>query len=285
MRSPFRLGQGLWLLAIGLIPLGSGTEASVTHYVSLSMPASVIAAHQTPGSTLVLRGFPKGAHAMDPFMPLIPSLRTIPPDLRPTIVINPTAFEMHHIDKVPVTFRDGAWDRGSAHYPVIERDPRLALRAALQRITPEQLRSELMRSSDERSSPQIPIATEVQRHSLRPRFQLKDPLIDQEAHPILQGDTMASPPLGLWGNRSLLVIHPNDPKQLNVAREELERDPSLVLLGVGNQPGSVSMGKGDSASRGMLGMPSNWLHALGIKALPARILMTDDRIEVTSWPP
>jgi Type-F conjugative transfer system pilin assembly protein len=283
MRFLFRWGLGF--MGLALMCCGSEVHASVTHYISLSMPASVIATHLTPGSTLVLRGFPKGAHGMDPFMPLMPSLRTIQPDLRPTIVINPTAFATHHIDKVPVTLRDGAWDRGSARYPVLEPDPRVALRVALQRITPEQLRSELMRSSDETSSPQVPNATDVQTHILRPRFQLKDPLIDQEGQPILQGDTVAAPPLGLWGNRSLMVIHPNDPKQLKAAREELGKDPSLVLLGVGPQPGRVSNGKGDSDSRGMLGMPSNWLHALGIKALPARILMTDDRIEVTSWPP
>lgn len=129
-----RIARGLWagLLWAAL----SVSEASVTHYVSFGMPVSRLKAQlrvagQGLDDTVLFRGFPESMGYSEFIQKLMPLIRDLPKEKRPHIGIDPRAFELNGILKVPVSLSLGQRDEGSARYPVTEPDPRIRMQRLL----------------------------------------------------------------------------------------------------------------------------------------------------------
>ena len=289
-RSRLRGGVAIALLWTGL----SASEASVTHYVSFGMPDALLKQHMREAGRhrdqrVVFRGLPESMGYPGFIRTLMPLIEAIPRHQRPSIGIDPAAFDHAGIVKVPVTEEDGRKDERAAKYPVTEPDPRIRMREKLRRISLFEWRAALMRKPSTPETAVFPRATESSNHRIEPSFHLPRSLENAEGRVLVKAGATANPLMEVPMGISLLVMAIGDSKTIDAAQaryQALQGNAQLLVAGV--NPGAPDP-RLESLSQEFKApvypIPLRWIDQLKITGLPAEVRSVGTVLEVRQWPP
>lgn len=287
-----RIARGLWagLLWAAL----SVSEASVTHYVSFGMPVSRLKAQlrvagQGLDDTVLFRGFPESMGYSEFIQKLMPLIRDLPKEKRPHIGIDPRAFELNGILKVPVSLSLGQRDEGSARYPVTEPDPRTRMQRLLAGVTPDRWRAELMRTPIAQPSAPLPLAHQEDYHRIEPSFHLPTSLESPDGRVLVKAGTTLNP-LALWpAEKPFLVMAIEDEQSITSVQKRYKAlDGHAHLLASGLNPGEMDA-RLEAISRKFQApvypLPRHWLDRLRMTSVPAEVRAKGTVLEIRQWPP
>lgn len=274
----------------GMTPI----EASVTHYVSFSMPETLLkeqlrAAGKGNDDRVLFRGLPESGGYPAFIRQLIPLIRELPKSERPRISIDPMAFEEAHVTRVPVLVDGAINDIRKAQYPVQELDPRIGMRDAVSRVTPAMWKAALLKETKGKYPARHPRALSETQRTLEPVYRLPHPLQGADGRVLVAAGQVAKPLKVLPGAATLWIVDPEDDRQIDAIRSR-ERSPqeSPILLLAGPEPGRREDRLETLQNELMLPVypaPEPWIELLQIRSLPAEVRVKDSSLEVRQWPP
>lgn len=289
------LSRTLSLLILASIGMTSVPAlASITRYVSFGMPEGVLKAELKAAGAgvhemVIFRGLPEPGGYPRFIQQLFPLIRELPKGHRPRIGVDPKAFEVAAVSKVPVMEIRGRKDDRMARYPVIEADPRPRMQGQLAKLTTAEWRRELMQGIPRNTVIGIPASPSDTTFTLDPLLQLPRSLTNAQGM-ILGMKGQTANPLTQWpAETALLILDPLDLRQQDAVTRRLKAlNGQAHLLAVGTTSGFPNQAFQDLSGKMQVPvymLPRRWIDLLQITALPAEVQFQKALITVRQWRP